>query len=229
MNLRQINKVTMTKAVQLILTSLGNEPQTPAFVRTVSDFNNSISSIEGLMQAQAKKVTGTTMDKDAAEDAAIDAALSIIGPIRSYALATSNNSLNEALPYTQSGLKRTRDEMLLNILILIRDTAQLELPNLQDYGIDAAVVNTLSVAIAGYGPLVAAPRAAISVKTAITDALEVAFEDMELVLIRLDGLVEAKRISDPEFYNSYNSARVVVDAGGGYSMQDAAAPPSNSL
>jgi hypothetical protein len=228
MNSRKINKVTMTKAVQLILTSLGNEPQTPAFVRTVSDFNNSLSSIEGLMQAQAKKVTGTTMDKDAAEDAAIDAALSIIGPIRSYAVATGNNSLNEALPYTQSGLKRTRDEMLLNTLILIRDMAQLELPNLEDYGIDAASVNALSVTIAVYSPLVAAPRAAISVKVAITEALEVAFEDLELVLMRLDGLVEAKRMTNPDFYNSYNSARVVVDAGGGYSMQDADAPPSNA-
>ena len=181
------------------------------------------------MQAQAKKTTGTTIEKDEAQDTAIEAAMSIIGPTRSYALAVSDNSLFESLSYTQSGLKKTRDELLLNFLQLIRDIVQAELPNLEDYGITAANVNALSTAIANYNTLVSAPRAAISIKTAVTDALEKAFDNMQLILKRLDGLAEAKRISHPDFYNSYTSARVVVDAGGSYTKQDAEAPAANAL
>lgn len=229
MNARQINKATMTKAVQLILTSYGNELQMPAFAQTITDFNNTLSTIEGLMQAQVKKTTGTTIDKDEAQDAAIEAAMSIIGPTRSYAMAANDNSLSETLSYTRSALKKTRDELLLNILKMIRDVVQAKLPNLEDYGILPDNVNALTAAIATYNTLVSAPRAAVSVKAAVTDAMEMAFTEMEMILKRLDGLAEGKKITHPDFYNSYSSARVVVDAGGGYMKQDAAPNSDNGM
>jgi hypothetical protein len=229
MNARQINKVTMSKAVQLILTSFGNDLQTPAYARTISVFNNTLSSIEGLMQTQSKKTTGAAIEKDEAQDAAIEAAMSIIGPTRSYALAVSDNSLDEILSYSASGLKGTRDEVLLSILKMIRDVVQSQLPNLEDYGVMAENVNALTSAIAYYSPLVSAPRAAISVKSAVTEALEIAVAELEMILKRLDGLAEGKRNTRPDFFNSYTSARVVVDAGGSYRKQDVSPNSDNGM
>ncbi len=217
---RQTNKLTMATAVQLIVSTFTSILTAVAFKKAITDLDNCIATINGLAQAQAKQTTGTATDKSQAEDAAIAAAIAIIGPTRSYALAENKNALYEALHYTESGLKQTRDLVLINDLTLIRDTVQPELANLADYEVLPANVNILTTAIATYRPLVAAPRAAISVKAAATNELVPAFETLDTILTRLDGLAEAKKTSTPDFYSSYTTARVIVDAGGGSGVDE---------
>ena len=212
---RQTNKLSMAKAVQLIITTFTSILSSVAFVKVITDLENTVANIDGYAQAQSKQTTGTSTDKDQVEDTAIAAAIAIIGPTRSYALAENNNTLYEALHYTSNGLKKTRDAVLINTLTLIRDTIQPLLPQLADYEITTAQVSALTTAIAAYQPLLAAPRAAISVKAAATNALVTEFETLDKVLTRFDGLVEAKKATHPEFYSAYYTARVIVDAGGG--------------
>lgn len=212
---RQTNKLSMAKTVQLIITTFTSILSSIAFIKVITDLENTVANIDGYAQAQSKQITGTATDKDQVEDTAIAAALAIIGPTRSYALAENNNTLYEALHYTSNGLKKTRDAVLINTLTLIRDTIQPLLPQLADYDLLPANVNALTTAIAAYKPLVAAPRAAISVKAAATNALVTEFDTLDTVLTRFDGLVDAKKATHPEFYSAYYTARVIVDAGGG--------------
>ncbi len=213
MTARQENLLSMAKAAQLTLTSFKLLLTGKAFTKASKDLDNIIAAIDGLAQAQSKKLTGTAQDKEQAEDAAIAAAIKLVGPTRSYALEEKNNTLYAALDYTPNGLKKLRDTTLSNTLTLIRDTVQDEIDNLADYELLPADVNQLTTLISLYAPLVAAPRAAISVKAAATEALVPAFDELNTTLDKLDGLAEAKK--DTDFYATYQSARIVVDTRGG--------------
>ncbi|MDI9366331.1 MAG: hypothetical protein QM541_15340 [Flavobacterium sp.] len=217
---RQTSKLSMAKTVQLIITTFTSILSSVAFIKAITDLQNTVANIDGYAQAQSKQITGTATDKAQAEEAAIAAAIAIIGPARSYALANNNNTLYETLDYTESGLKRTRDAALINTLTLIRDTIQPLLNNLADYDVLPAHINALTTAIAAYQPLVAAPRAAISVKVAASNALVAEFETLDKVLTRFDGLVDAKKTTNANFYNAYYTARAIVDTGGGSGGED---------
>lgn len=221
---RQTNKLSMAKTVQLIITTFTSILSSVAFIKVITDLENTVANIDGYAQAQSKQTTGTATDKDQVEDTAIAAAMAIIGPARSYALAENNNGLYEALHYTANSLKKTRDAVLINTLTLIRDTIQPLLPQLADYEVTAAHVGALTTAIAAYKPLVAAPRAAISVKAAATNSLVTEFDTLDTVLTRFDGLVDAKKATNPDFYSAYYTARVIVDTGGGSGEEEVKAP-----
>lgn len=219
MNDRQENKLSMAKAVKIILDNNATIVSSiVAFAAASTTLGNNIDAIDGITQLQVKKIKGKAIDKETAGDIAIKAAIELTGPTQAYAKATGNNDLFEEMNYFPSNLKKLRDTVLVSTLTLIRDTVQDNLANLADYGITAAMITALTNAISGYNSLVGTPRAAISDKSSATKALTVEFKKLDATLAQLDGLAEAKRNTEPDFYNSYKSARIIVDnigSGGG--------------
>lgn len=214
MNDRQENKLSMAKALKIILAENSTIVDTVvAFTTATTALGNSIDSIDGITQLQVKKIKGKAMDKGAAEELAISAALELTGPTQTYARTTNDNTLFEAMEYSPTSLRRLRDTVLVSTLTLIRDTVQGKLADLADYGVTAAMITTLTGAISAYNSLVGAPRAAVSDKTSATKALAAEFKNLDIVLEKLDGLAELKKNTEPDFYNSYKSARVIVDNG----------------
>lgn len=218
---KQENKLSMTKAVQLVLQN--HAPivsAVPAYVIASTDFDNEIDSIAGIVQVQVTQTKGKAMDKAAAENIAINAAMELIGPTKSYAMANNDNTLYETVNYSKSDLQRQRDTVLVNTLTLIRDTVQDNLAALGDYGVTAGMITTLSTAISVFSVLLATPREAISNKSAATQALVDAFKRLDPILERLDGFAELKKNSATDFYNAYKAARIIVDSGGKGKVED---------
>ncbi len=224
---KQENKLSMVKAVKLVLQSNSTIVATiPAFITAATDMSDVIDSIDGIVQLQVKQITGKALDKASAETNAVNAALELIGPTKSYARAVNNNSLFEAVNYSKTSLLKRRDTLLVNTLTLIRDTVQDNQVALTSYGITAAMVTSLSASITDYSVLVAAPREAINNKSAATNALVAAFKNLDPILERLDGLAEIKKSSDPDFYNTYKSSRIIVDSKGKGKDDGGVVPPT---
>ena len=211
---KQENKLSMAKAVQLVLQNNSTIVSTiVAFATAATDLDNAIDTIDGIVQLQVKQITGKAIDKGSAEQTAIAAALELVGPTKSYARFINDNTLYETVDYSKTSLQRLRDTELVNTLTLIRDTVQGVLANLADYGVTAAMTTALTQAIGTYSALVAAPRAAINIKSAATEALVTEFKKLDPLFDRLDGLAEIKKNTEADFYNTYKSARIIVDTG----------------
>lgn len=214
MNNRQENKLSMAKTVQAVLHNNNVIVGTvPAFVTAVNKLDNSIDTIEGYVQIQLKITTGKSTDKETAAKDAIDIALGLAGPTKSYARSINSNDLYNSLNYSKTELQRSRDNELPNILLGMRDIIQSNIANLADFGITATDISALTTAVAAYNILNAAPRTAIGIKSAATKAVAEEFKNLDTALDVIDGLAEGKKASEPDFYNALKSARITVDTG----------------
>jgi hypothetical protein len=212
MNNKQENQLSMAKAVQQVLNdNSATVSAIVAFQTAKSDLDNIIGSINSATQLQVVKIAGNAMDKEQASLAAINAAIKLLGPVKSYAKTAGNNALFSAFDYSPSSLKKMRDTELANTLATISSNIQANITNLTDYGIVAADLDSFNALIDAYNDLITAPRNAISKKSAATALVAQAIASIKPVMIRLDGFMEAKKDSNPDFYKAYKTARVVVD------------------
>jgi hypothetical protein len=93
-----------------------------------------------------------------------------------------------------------RDTDLANTLTTLSGNIQANIANFTDYGIVASDLISFNARIMAYKNLVAAPRNAISKKSAATFSVAQAISSIRPVLIRLDGFMAAKKDSNLNFY-----------------------------
>jgi hypothetical protein len=148
-----------------------NRYSMPAFQTTKNELDNTLGAINDAAQTQTKKITGNAEDKQKAGRDAIDAALALIGPAKSYARATANNTLYRAINYNRSSFRRYRHGATIDVLTAIRDTIQANAAALADYGITAAQISEFTGFINAYSSMATAPRNAINAKSVTTKAL----------------------------------------------------------
>jgi hypothetical protein len=206
MNSRNENKLSMAKAVLEALNT--NNPivaTIPAFGSAKTELTTVINQIDSLVQTQTRKVTAG--DKTIAMNKAVDAAAAIIGVAKAYAMDQNKPSLIASFSYTRTELVKMRDTVLSNTLTLIHDNALAIVTQLADYGITATQLSELKTLADDYAALLSTPRANITAKSTATKALVPAFENMEIILAKLDGFAEGKRNSHKDFYNVYQSSR----------------------
>jgi hypothetical protein len=211
MNNYQENQLSMAKAVQHVLNdNISIVSSVTAFQTAKTDLDSIITSIDSATQFQVGKITGSAKDKKEAARVAIEAAIKLIGPVKSYAKDIGNNSLYEAFNYSPSSFKKLRDTELANTLTTISGNMQANMANLANYGIANTDLTSFNTLIAAYHDLITAPRNAISKKSAATFNVAQAIANIRPVLIRLDGFMAAKKDSNRDFYTAYQTARVLV-------------------
>jgi hypothetical protein len=209
---KQSNELSMSNAVQQVLNVNSAIVQSiPAFQTAKNELDSELSRINDAAQAQTKKITGSAEDKQKAGKEAIDMALALIGPAKSYARTTENQTMFQAINYTHSDFQRMRYTATVSTLKVIRDTIQANAAALADYGITAALIGDFTNLINVYSGLTLAPRGAITAKSVATKTLAASFKEVRAIIKRLDGFVEAKKKSDTGFYNAYKSARVIIN------------------
>jgi len=202
----------MAKAVQKVLNDNNTAISAiPAFQNAKTDLDAAVDKIDEIVLSQIANTKGKAKDKKAAATAAIDSAVALIGPAKSYATEAENNSLFQSFNYSLSSLKKLRDTELLSTLTLIGRNLSANVANLADYGITEAEVSGFGKLIEDYKELLSAPRNAITNKSAATASVKEKFAALKPVLLRLDGLAAAQKKANPVFYNAFKAARAVVD------------------
>src|SRR3954468_1320644 len=160
---KQSNELSMSKAVQEVLNAQSVIVETiPAFQTAKNELDSTLITISDAAEAQTKKITGNAEDKQKARKEAIDAALAIIGPAKSYARTVGNNTLFRTINYNRSDFRKIRHTSTVNALKVIRNTTEAIAADLADYGITATQIADFTVLINAYSSLVSAPRSAIT-------------------------------------------------------------------
>jgi len=224
---KQENKFSMYLASEDILdANNATWAGTPAFVSAKTLYSDVILRIGKARQVQEKETKGVTEDKAQAREAAITKGITIAAATFAFASVTSNNTLKEQVNYSPSDLRLSRDTILVDRLRVIHNAANDYAADLVDFGVQAADLSDLDTLINKYADQVQNPRTAIGERSTATQELEALFVEGDTVLKeQLDKLIEIFKVSAPNFYNQYKSARVIVDLGrGGSSDPDEPEP-----
>lgn len=217
MNNRQENKLSMYNVVLKVLDKNSAQVGSVAALATgKSNFASAVQSVRKTNLIQEKTTKGKTEDKQDMKEALSDEAYTLAAAVQAYAATINDNNLYELVHYSRSTLLGMEDERLPQVCTLILTTANEHATALVDFGVDAAQLTDFDTAIVEWDTESTEPRTAISERVAATGELPVLFAAADEILKKqLDKLMEKFRKLDPPFYNTYKSARKIVNAGHG--------------
>jgi len=221
MNTDQSNHLDMYRAVHkhctLIQANTNNQAITntvPAFAQGIIVLSAKIGFIETTSAQQEQAITGVTLNKEALRLILIDVTLSVISPVRAYAVSISDNDLEEQMNFSRSDLAALSvakiSQTAENLLSIINPL----LPNLAPFGIAQANLNAWQTAITNYKNKMEDPRIAIVHRKTLTSELEKLFTDTNTLCNKtLDPLAINFKTTQPHFYEDYINSREIIDLG----------------
>ncbi|MBI3501396.1 MAG: carboxypeptidase regulatory-like domain-containing protein [Bacteroidetes bacterium] len=121
------------------------------------------------------------------------------------------------MKYSISDLKRIQDDQLGQIAQNILNIVTPLLPQLPDYGITQATLNSWQGAINNYTPSIAKPRNAIAHHSTLTDDLAQLFTEANTILKNtLDATSITFKTSAPDYHRDYHKSREIINTGKGH-------------
>jgi len=214
---RQEDKLSMYLVVSAHLTENQTVWQAvPAFVNAENAFRAEVDGIQSLAQAQDQPSAGVTADKQRLRGEMAEAAMPVVGALKTLAAVTSDGDLAAQAGLTRSDFVYGRDTQAADRADIVHDLAAARAADLADYGIAQAQIDSLRTVIDAYRDVLTRPREVIAATAAATAQLDEAFARADAVLTgQLDNLVELFRQSQAAFYLGYQNARQIVDSPGG--------------
>lgn len=211
MNDRQTNKLNMYDAVMQFLNSYPEVwSDNPTISAIVLSFSNHVDAINGNDLLQKTSTVGITENKTAAKDAMAHAA--ILAAKAGFAHANVINDIELAAQFkvSLSEIKAAKDTDADDICQNIHNALQPHINHMQNYGVNAATQSALQDAIDTFSALIGKPKSVASVSINATLSIEQHFEAADNILLnQLDPILMQFEITNPAFYNQYNSVRVI--------------------
>jgi hypothetical protein len=216
MTAKQQNKLNMYTAAQAVLNSHQSVWESlPAFDDGVDEFGEIIGNIQTGAQTQTSR-SGAAADKAYILQVLGDAAYEVGAATRACAVASGNKELAGRVDFSRSELTDGRDPEIVARCQDIHAAASQDLASLTDYGVNAVKANTLKKKIDAFQAAQPKPRQGRATTSAATKMLVSLFAQAdELLKKRLDGLAVQFQEAQPNFYNSYRTARRIVSHPGG--------------
>ena len=212
----QESKLSMYLAVRDFMTANNAIVTTlPNFAANQTAFQAAVTQIQVNSTLQVFNKKGIAANKVAAKKTLIGLALDTARKVTAYAKLNNNQVLLAEVNYTESALKKISDTTLRDAAQGIYDRAQSNLTALATYSISAATQTALQNAITAYNTEIPKPRLGIMERKQATTLLTSLFKTTDAALENIDATVEIVRLTQPNFYNSYNSARKTIETGVG--------------
>ena len=213
MTKKEENKLTMYKAVLALLQANGSKTASiPAFANILSQFQAAVQEIEQKHREHQTRAKGAAQQKAQLEDEMVDSLVLLAGAMYVYGVQQQDEELKALTRVSESSFKRLRDTDLLNRARSLYSKAEALAANLGDYGIDEARLTAIKEQIDAYAAALENREMVSAEKTAARQALSQAFDQADEILTdMLDPIMEMYRTQDQQFYNQYQSARVIKD------------------
>jgi len=166
------------------------------------------------VQQEADK-SGDTTAKKLLRTTLIAQTIDVVRKTVAYATNVSNNALLALVNYTESDLKKSSDTKLIGSCQVIHDNANTNVAALGTYGVTAAILTTLQTSINNFYAAIPKGRVDNTDSGEATQLLLTLFKTLKTNWAKIDILVETVKISQPNFYNEYQSVRQVIPVGTG--------------
>ena len=187
--------------------------QVPALARTVETLTQNLAEIENVHKAQKSDTTGITSGKDSIRDELEEQVLQLAGMLHGYADEHKREDMLSLSRIQASDLRNSAQSELIRVCSTLLDKVTETAGELGDYGFQAEMLTGANELLTQFRDAVPSVRDVQVGKTVATDRLqELISENMHLLDERADRLMRQFSNSQPEFYNEYQKARIIIDA-----------------
>jgi hypothetical protein len=206
----------------MYLTTVDFCEQSSPLLGPLPNFSNNLIKLKGINEQififggeQSRNITGTTVAKKDLrinlENLSADAARKAMA----FATVSKNPVLFGEVNYALTDLRRMPDTLLAETSDIIHSRIDANLTDMVEYQVTAATQQSYRQAINDYKASLATPRITEVTKKVATAKLAELFKNGDAVLEEMDAVVEIIRITQPDIYLGYKSARKVIETGTG--------------
>ena len=211
-----MNKKVIQACICLLLYANAAITKTlPLFDANLTVLQNTTTQIQSVAEQQKIDKTGATTGKNNLGLALASIAADNSRKLWTYGKFTNNPMLQSEVNISESKFKNFSDTDLKDYAQIVYSLAQTNLAALATYGITAATQTAFLTAINNYNASLATPRVNATAKSQATKQLVVLFKTANSALSNMDAAVEIVRLTQPNFYNGYRTARKIIYNGTG--------------
>jgi len=216
MTKNQINKWRMYGVVDL---ALGNNSSLfewyPELTSAHQRLKEEQAWLDQYAQVQEANTTGLTTQKKLLKAALIIAILRFSAALRAYGTSTKNDDLKVKAHYAESNLKKTPDPILWDIgrlLFSLADTIKTELTK---YFVGEKEIVEMENLLVKFKKAYPQKRVATAESKVSTSNISARIKSIDKLLKEIiDELMLPFQFSQPDFYNTYKNARIIVNYSG---------------
>jgi len=216
MNKRQINKSRMFETVDSVLDK--NSSLFESISELVSAhrrFKEGKILILQYRQVQEAETSGLTTSKEIVKADFINSILKFSAALRAYATSTKNEDLKAKAHYVSSELKKVADPILFDIGTLLFGLADPIKTELTKYSVGEEEIAELEALLPAFKLAYPQQRVATTESKMSTGNIDKVFKStMKLLKEVIDELMLPFQFSQPDFYNTYKNARLIVNYSG---------------
>ncbi len=185
-----------------------------AITASVTDLTNSVATLGQKQGLQETPVAGAEALKVQVRHDFEEETHLIASQLSALAAVNGDTNLAAQSELTLPQLDKMSDDVLEQTGTRIAALANANIAALADYGITAADVTALNNFVTQFHGVKTAPRTAVAGRAGETKTIPAAQQAvMSILRNRLDKLMVMFRKTNPQFYQGYLSARVIVDRG----------------
>lgn len=213
MNQNQMNRAEMLATTRTYLDANTAAWSTIPMINTMKNqLDDLIIKISEHQEAQEASRIFLGSNKTALKKAVAEKADILNDVLAAYASVEGNAALEKKADRSYSDLYKLANQEFMTV---IRETIKLLEENVEamtDYGMSADQVTDLKNSFDDFLTIHGQPRLYRVASSQATQALEELFSQAsELLSSRLDRIMKRFKTADPNFYNGYRAARVVID------------------
>jgi len=199
---------------------------TAAFADAVTRAKNGLTAIDTAADSQQTPTTGVTADKAQARTDLEDKTLEIADQLAALAAKNGNNDLAAKVEMTKSSLDRMQPNDLEATAERVADLANTNIAALAAYGVAAADVTALNTARTTFQGIQSTPRELAAGRKALTKSLSELIANVRSIFRNeIDKMMTPYKKSNPDFYNGYFAARVIVNRAASQHKETPQPPP----
>jgi hypothetical protein len=215
MNKGQENRSTMHSSVDtLLIANKSKTDEIPALGGQIAAFENDVAGLKEELILNKNATSGTSETKWSAEDDLVAALLAIARPMRTIAKQKNNPALAAIVNVNDSGLRHSRDtELVLTAKAIYAEAMKLSPEDMATYNITPDEIAGLAAKIEAYNKSIGGRESSVEVRKGTRQSVVGMYRKVESDLEDIDNSMERLKDKYPEFYNEYNTARVIKATG----------------
>lgn len=216
MNAKQTSKLSMYLALETVLiTFLSLLSAFKKFTNFFETLQDGIKQIRKLDKQQVSSKSGIAVNKAQLRAALITGTADLCRKIRAYSTIENNQILLGETKISESDLRKCNDNVLLDIAQATYNNGFAHLNDLGSYDYTEIMQTALLEIITDFGASIPTTRMGTIDTKQSTTQLAIAFAEIDEAITNIDILVEVLKLSQPEFYSNYKSARKIINLGSG--------------
>jgi len=209
------NKMSMYQGVRTFLATIVDKVASiPALTKAISDFELMVDQIKAKTLEVGSASAGKAQKKANAEEELLTALIPVKSILAAYASQNTDAELRAKTVLTESQLRKMRDTDLQNTAKGILQAGNDKLATAGDFGLTQEKLTALDDKIKAFSSATGEREASVGKRVGARTAMMDLYDQADEILVeRIDNLMEQMRDKEPQMCEEYNSTRLVREVG----------------